>query len=347
MSIRLQWWRLILCIPVFFYFSGFSQKDSLVFTNGDYLVGEIKGLEQGVITVKTYYSDSDFKAEWKKVSKIFSQTLCLVTLSDGTRFEGRLQSVNPEQVRLYSTTEELLVLRRRIVLLQTIKEKFKDRIDAAISLGYSFTRAENLQQITVIGKLGYNAERWGVNMTFNTINSTQNNVDPIRRLDSEFSFRYFLPKDWYLIPQVSFLSNTEQDLNLRVSSRFGVGKFVIHSNRSYLGFVGGINYNYENFARLDTMEVPPRTFNETGNSAELYLGSELNLFDYKNIELLTGITAYPSLTIRRRWRVDYNLNFKYDLPLEFFIQVGLTLNFDNQASNRTDYVFQTTFGWDW
>jgi hypothetical protein len=37
-----------------------AQTDTLITTNGETLTGEIKKMEQGVLTIKTAYSDSDF-----------------------------------------------------------------------------------------------------------------------------------------------------------------------------------------------------------------------------------------------------------------------------------------------
>ena len=48
---------------------------------------------------------------------------------------------------------------------------------------------------------------------------------------------------------------------------------------------------------------------------------------------------------------DYSdSDFKYELPLDFFIKVGLSLNYDNRpadGASEIDYVFQTGFGWEW
>jgi len=41
---------------------------------------------------------------------------------------------------------------------------------------------------------------------------------------------------------------------------------------------------------------------------------------------------------------------KYDLPLDLYIRLGYSLNFDNkpvEGTNNVDYVFTTGFGWEW
>ncbi len=48
-------------------FAGQAQNDSIVFTNNNYIVGEIKDLNQGIIKIETDYSDNDFTIEWNKI----------------------------------------------------------------------------------------------------------------------------------------------------------------------------------------------------------------------------------------------------------------------------------------
>ncbi|MFN2128683.1 MAG: DUF481 domain-containing protein, partial [Anaerolineales bacterium] len=66
--------------------------------------------------------------------------------------------------------------------------------------------------------------------------------------------------------------------------------------------------------------------------------------------LLTNIMVYPGITEKGRWRSDFNLDTKYDLPYDFYIKVSLTINYDNrpaEGASETDYVVQTGLGWEW
>ena len=48
-----------------------AQNDSLIFKNNNVIVGEIKSMERGILTIKTPYSDSDFKIEWENIKEIY------------------------------------------------------------------------------------------------------------------------------------------------------------------------------------------------------------------------------------------------------------------------------------
>ena len=199
-------------------------------------------------------------------------------------------------------------------------------------------------------RLGYLADRWSLDGYYNSLFSAQDNVNTIRRNDGGVGYRYYLPKDWYLLADISFLSNTEQDLQLRTNIRPGVGKYILHTNAAYWGFSVGAalsNETYNEVVTADTTFTPdPRL------STEGFLGSELNLYDIGDLNLFTNIIVYPSFTETGRVRVDYRFDAKYNdfLLKDFYIRAGFTLNYDNQpavAGKEVDYVFTTGFGWQW
>ena len=139
--------------------SAFCQ-DSLVFKNNNYMTGEIKSMNKGVLSIETDYSKSDFTIEWVEVKEIYTKTSFMLTQSDGDRLSGTLQSVNANQVNVVgdagTSTSEL----NDIVLLKSVSEKFWDRFHAAISLGLSVTRAQSLKQFTSRSSVGYVREKW-------------------------------------------------------------------------------------------------------------------------------------------------------------------------------------------
>ncbi len=296
-------------------------------------------MDKGVAIIETDYSKEDFKIEWDGVSKVVTTSSYSVTTSDGTRHMGRLYSPSTGTVVIYN--QDSIPFRCQIdeiVLFNPVKKKFIDNLSASVSFGFSLTRAQNLKQLSIRSSVGYKAERWTSLVSFDAINSTQDDVEPIFRRDGSLNYNYLLPKDWYIPVTVTYLSNTEQQIERRVLTKLGVGKFLIHQNKAYWGFSTGANYNYEKY------------FGDTMNrrSWEGFFGSELNLFDIGDLNLLTRVVAYPSFTEKGRFRTDFTFDMKYDLPLDFFINLGVTVNYDNRPvedSPAADYVLQTTFGW--
>ena len=139
--------------------------------------------------------------------------------------------------------------------------------------------------------------------------------------------------------KVPFLSNTEQALKGRTTSLLGIGKYIVRTNKLYLGLRTGLNYNIETY------------FDPTvdKNSTEVNLGAGLNMFDFNDFYLSTDVIGYYSLTESDRFRFDYNINLKYDMPWDFYIKFDFSLNYDNQPADtgsEFDYVFNSGFGWE-
>ena len=317
-----------------------AQTDSLILKNGNVIVGEAKELRKGVLIVETVYSDTDFKIEWNGIKEIYTESRYLITLSSGKRFNGKIETTDSAKVNLYEEGDTLQVDILDVVYLKSIDSGFWSQIYASVDLGYGFTKANNLSQLSIRGNLGYVAERWSVDASFNTVDSRQDSVETIRRTDGGLIYKVVLPKGWYVFSELTFLSNTEQKLQLRTNAKLGIGKYLIQTNKAYWGLQGGASFNFENYST----EAVNR------ESVEAFIGTELNLFDIGDLNLLTKANVYPSLTDSGRWRADFAFDLKYDIPLDFYIKAGISYNYDNkpvEGATDSDYVFQLTFGWEW
>ncbi|MCF8715967.1 DUF481 domain-containing protein [Joostella atrarenae] len=336
--------KLLLVFTVFISFQNTQAQtaDTLALDNGDIIVGEIKEMKNGVLTIETDYSDSDFTVKWIKVDRISSNQHYLVTLTNGVRLNTDLHTKAGESgvVDLTDINQTVTVNIEDIVYVKAVKTSFFSRLSASLSVGYNFTKSNNLSQFTVRSSLGYIADKWGFSGSYNSVRSKQDDVDETNRTDANIGGKYFLKNDWFVALSGDFLSNDEQKLDLRTTIKAGVGKYIIHSNRVYFATGGGLALNNEKFSD---------DANTSRNSMEAYLGLELNMFDFDDISLYSNLTAYPSLTESGRVRTDFSLDLKYDLPYEFFVKVGFTHNFDSKPiedAAKVDYIFQTTFGWE-
>ena len=318
-----------------------AQKDSLVLKNGDIIVGEIKSMDKGVLTIETDYSKKDFTVEWDGIKEIFSKSHFLVTLKNGQRINGTVEStesgkkiiINGDDGSKTATTLE------EMVFLKGLKSDFWSRVHASIDAGLSFTKANNLKQYNVRSKIGYLADKWQTDIFYDDTRSSQDSAKETKRTEGGIAGKYYLPRDWYLAASLNFLSNTEQALNLRTTGKLGIGKYIVHTNKQYWGLGTGLSFNNESF----TNGTADRS------SLEAYFGSELNLFDIGDLSLFNNIWVYPSLTENGRWRTDFNFDAKYDLPLDFYIKLGFTLNYDNRPAvkgKETDYVLAFSIGWE-
>jgi|SRR5690554_1828879 len=327
------------CLLLLFSSALFSQNDTLVLANGDRIIGEIKKMDRGVLTIKTPYSSSDLKVKWKKVKSIKSDESFLITTTNGERTKTKGLSANSDSSSL-SFNNNTPVYLSEIVFIKPVKDDFVSRLNASVSFGYNFTKASNLSQLNLGGSLGYTSDYYSIGTTFNSVRSNQDDVEEIQRTYGELSFNYFLKGDNFLTVQSEYLSNSEQKLKLRMTNKLGFGRYFIHSNQMFLAGALGIAWNSE--AYEDTVD-------ENRNSGEAYLALEINLFDFNDFSLVSGVTTYPSLTEKNRIRTDFKIDLKYDLPLDLFVKLGFNYNYDNkpvEGASYDDYVIRTTLGWE-
>jgi len=330
---------LFLMINLFFCLGISAQNDTIRLVSGDQLVGEIKVISEGVLKIETAYSDKDFSIEFNKVKKLVIQRKCLVLLTDNRRRFGYIRSIDTGTITITldnNIKEEYAIA--EIIMLKEVRENFFERFKASVDLSYNFTRANRTQQFSFSGNLNYNSELWRFEANINSLNTNQENVDQTRRTDASLNFVRLLKKKLYLTGEVPFLSNTEQALDSRISPSIGVGRFMVSTNKLYLGVATGFTLNIENYT--DT------SLNK--KSTEVFISTTFKIYDVKDFDFVTDLKLYPSLSESGRFRTDYNLSLKYDLPLDFYLKLGFTLNYDNKPAitgNDVDYIFTSGFGW--
>ena len=319
-----------------------KDNDSLVMNTGDLIVGEIKGLEKAVLTIETDYSDSDFKVEWDKVIYIHSDRTFLINLSGGQRINGSIISdpTDSSMVLILAgmsvTSSDFL----DVVYLKPVEQDFLGRLNASIGIGVTLTKSNNLKQLTSRSSLGYIANAWSMDASLDAIYSRQDSVADTKRTDASIGGRLILQRSWFVFLSSDFLKDDDYKLKLRATTNTGLGKYIVQSNKMY--FAGGLGVAWNNESFTDA-SLEPR------NSLESFLGMELNMFDLEDFSLQTTLNILPSITERGRIRTDFKIDLKYDLPLDFFIKLGYTHNFDNQPvtnASKHVYMFQTTFGWE-
>jgi len=332
---------LIILIALLIHDKAFAQNDTLILTNNDVVTGEIKSMEKGILIIETDYSDSDFKVEWDKIREIYSKAQFLVSLEGGIRLNGSISSVAGEKNKavIITATDSISTTLKDIVFLKGLKSDFWGRLEANLDIGLTLTKANNLRQLSVRSGLGYIADLWQVNGYYNHIVSDQDSVPVTRRTDAGISYRYYLQNDWFVGTSVNFLSNTEQAIDLRTTGNVGAGKMIVMTNQKYWALGAGLAFNNERFSNET----------EDRNSLEGYLGTELNLFDVGDLNLLSSLYVYGGITEAGRWRGDFKLDAKYDLPHDFYLKPGITVNYDNRPAikgSEMDYVFVFTVGWE-
>jgi len=335
---------------------GYAQNDTLHLNNGDVIVGDLKSMDRGVLTIEPSYSDADFKITWEDITEMMAYQRYLITLSDGRRISGTFRSAGPKSVLIDNEEgEDVTVDQNDIVNIMGLEGGgFLSRLSANIDFGLSLTKANNQRQLNGNLRVGYLEDRWSADLYYNTLITTQDNVSDIQRNDGGLGFRYFLPKDWNLSADLDFLSNTEQSLDLRSTGKLGAGYFIKRSNSLYWNAGAGVAFTNETFSPVFNPDDGTTTTAPSRQSVETFFGTELNLYDIGDLNLLTNIVVYPTIVSDDsvepgRVRTDFRFDAKYDDIIidDFYVRAGFTLNYDNrpaEAGREVDYIFTTGFG---
>ncbi len=317
-----------------------SQNDTIVAQNGDMLVGKVKGIASGIVTMKTMYSNKDFLIDYEDVKRLSLEYECLVLLDGGRRISGYLRSEEDNRVSIFSTEGTVRDLNLdNIAFVDIIRESIWNRFRAYVDIGFNLTRSNNNRQFNVNGGVAYTDLKWLMNTTISSLISARNDVEPTERTSVDADLQRVLSTKWFLTGSLAFLSISEQALRGRYSARLGAGRFLASTNHLYLGVSTGLNLNIENY---EDEQKPDQ------ESTELFVSAWLRIFESKGFNLNTTLNFFPSLTRADRIRVDYLLDIKYDLPLDFYVKLGFQFNYDNQPpqfASEFDYILNTGVGW--
>ena len=316
-------------------------QDLIIAKSGDQIHGELKQLNENVLIVETPYSDSDLQIDWRDIENVRSDREFLVIL---TTLEKEYVSFRTsERARhiflIFPDGSKREVSLRDIVYINQVEGEFEDRFSASVSAGFNVTKANNDRQFSTRANVRYYTRTWNIDSKLNIVRNVQDNAEPVRRTDASLNVAYLLTQRWFGSVRNDFLSNTQQSLRLRNTHTLAIGNLFVSNSGFYLaGSIGG-TFNQEDY----TNET------EVITSTEGYAGTVFNVYDVGDLDILTKLDFFPSLRKSDRYRINFDIDLKYDLPLDFFVKLGYTLNYDSKPPNggpNDDFVFQTTIGWD-
>lgn len=128
--------------------------------NGDRIIGEIKGLDAGVLRVELDYGDGTISLQWLKVARVESSQLFLVQSQDGAVYSGTIGTLEASAnrpVESQITKEPAInvpIERATVVKIKETPESFLQRLSGQVNVGAAFGRHftnTNRMRIFVLG----------------------------------------------------------------------------------------------------------------------------------------------------------------------------------------------------
>jgi hypothetical protein len=320
------------------------KTDVVFLSNGDRITCEIKELKRGKLTVSTY-AEGTISIEWDEIVGLTSQFYFRVETAVGRRVFGALQ-LNESGAVLVITgpVGSLSIDKIDVVEITPIEEGFWSRLDGSFSIGFSFTKASEVAQLSVNWNNKYRTERNLVDLKFSLMftetgdgkeNPTQ------RRMDLTATYYRLLRRKWTGQVSGSLQRNDELGLARRALIGFGTGASPLKSNRNIL--LLSINLALNTELAVDSTNVTA--------SAEVPIGVSYSLFQYDHPKTDVNGTFdfFPSLTDDGRYRFELDLYLRRELVKDLFFEISFYTSFDNQPPSggdpNADYGIVTSLGY--
>jgi len=318
-----------------------QKNDTLYFMNGDRISGEIKQYKYGYLTYKTY-GVSTVKVKHDKISTFFSKKSFDILLSNGRRWFGSFDTSYMEQyVNIATTNDTIFTPLIEIVEIMPIKSGFWRKLSGNADIGYSYSKANLLSQFSAGGNVRYLQRKFHVDLKVSSLNTLQEEKDDV--LNNEVSLAYYrrIKDNWFAGTGLSADQNTELGIELRIQSSFVIGNEVIHTNSNNLLIYSGLVINKEYSA--DT------TFSRWNLDGVGALSYRLFRFHEPEINITSDLSAFPSITVPGRYRVNFSISAKIEIISDMYFNLSFYENYDSKPPSETaansDYHITTSIGY--
>ncbi len=324
---------LILNIP------SFAQRtDVVILNNGDKLTGEVKFLRVGILTYKTDNMET-VEIHWNKIKSINTKNFFEIEVADGRVFFGSIEpSVDEGMMIVKGVTLEHNLFMKYVVRINRIKESFWDIIEGSVKLGFSFTKASSIGQVSLGGNAKYRTKINLSELALNSVLTTTDEELTSSKNDLSFTYQHNLQYQWFAAGIASLQENSELGIKLRASLGGGIGNNIFQSQNQWFFTIAGVSVNRE--AKTDQTEA---IYNVEG-----LLNAQYQFFKYEHPKatLLTYIYIFPSLSNLGRFRFNYNAELSWEMVIDFYWDLSFYFEYDNQPqsedASQSDYRIETS-----
>ncbi len=318
-----------------------QKTDTIVHVNGNILLGEIKKLDNGIITFKMSGMGT-IKFQLDKVNTFSSEKHFQVVMRHGIQYYGTFDTSGVSRnvkINILNGTEILKV--EDIIELYPIKKNFWLRTSGVFSLGFNFSKGSNIASLTSSGKIDYRNRKTFAELNWSDNTTMQSDTISSNKTDISINIQRLLKKKWYIGFNVEGSSNSELGYDFRLLGGASIINYLIQNyhNRLFVSIGGSGNREWI----ADN--------NEQKDNLEGLLGLNYHFFKYTDpeINIATYINTYPNLTTAGRWRVNYYLDAKVEVISDFHIGINFYYNYDNKPvsaeASSTDYGITTTLSY--
>lgn len=302
--------------------------------NGQILIGDIKRVELGILTIddidlnlqnvklykiKQLKTAQQFKIETHDLQINFGiliedpkQGFTNIELNDGSRVPIRITDIS-----------EMIFLGK----------SFTRRLDGNVGAGFSYSKSSSIGQVNFNSSVSY--------VTKNLQNGLQ--ASALYSLDSGKLSRdnenlrlisyYDLSAQWVITGYLSYQRNLELSLARRFQEMAGAGYNLVYQQHLKVTGITGIAINQEK----STSDA------KSGALYEIPTIFRLNFYKFRNpnMQITSTQSIFFSLSEKGRVRYDGNTNFSWELVKDFSFTINIYNNYDSKpppgSGSKFDY----------
>lgn len=318
-----------------------GRTDIVILENGDYITGDVKRLEYAKLRLKTDAMDNVY-INWEDIVYIKTTENFRVEMQDGRFLFGIVHTDTSNNMLIVGTdTLRGTVEPGRVVGIVPIKEGFWQILDISADLGFSYTKASDIGQLSFSADFNHRTFTYQRRLKFSSILTSEKEKKATQNHNYEFTVTRLLRKNWFLNWATGAQKNTELDLALRLSLGMTGGKKIIHNNLNDLNTSFGLQGTKEWAISTKGMV----------NNLEGVVALSYRRFRYITPKQDINITLnlYPNFTTWGRYRMDFETKIKWEIITDLFLSLTVIDNFDNKVKaeqgSDNDYSVSISIGW--
>ena len=311
-----------------------QKTDTVTFYNGDRTICEIENLSRGKLLIKTVAMGT-ISVEWRKVSNIVSTKNFEIVLSDHSSFYGRIDgadSIRNVTLTFGIFTQDVPI--NDIVTINPIGNKFWQKLDGSLSVGFSFIKGTQNLQFNNSIDVNYRTNKTVHSISYDA-NLSENPNNSSQKQDAGYRFQYLYKNRIYNAFDLRWERNTELGINTRAITTLSTGYSPIENSSNLLSVELGVAGNRE-FTTEDSVS----------NNLEALLGVEYHLFIFANPKIFIDVKSdtYPSFTVKGRIRSNFDASISWEVFSDFTLTLNYWVNYDSSPAefDKPNYDWGTT-----
>jgi hypothetical protein len=322
-----------------------TKADVVVMKNGDRFTGEIKKLEHGILYFKASYMMDSVQLDWDQVADLESDDQFFITLTNGTRLEGKLEKSQAEKnagtVQLVTAGRTMEISGRDLTTIRQKEENFLSQLNGSVNYGLNFTRDNDAISSALNASVEYRRAKNVATLSTSSQFTGQSNAPSTNRYTFDAAYQRELTQKWFVTGLFDLLKSDQQQLNLRTTSGGGIGRRLYRTDKTGINLIGGIVFDREKY-------FPQNGVNTTQLNGEAIVGLNFYTFRFKVFDLSSETAVYPSMTDPGRVRISSVSNLEIEIVRNFSWNFHVYENFDSRppiAAPRNDLGITTGLGW--